>query len=460
MITVYIPKVCVIEQRYILDIVFTEFLGIEFTIFEHDERDIKITKVHSTYWLSLNADFFHRANQKWLLPESMPNFPLASWTPSNEGIDVTLVDRNVPVLYGQAIIRRQSNNCHLGLDIFGSAFFMLSRYEEGIVKDRDAHGRFPAWASMAYKAGFLNRPLINEYLEILWAIMKEQWPDLIRKKRSFRKFISCDVDHPFDLVGHSLKKTLVRVGARLIRDKNPKLALIDASNYFYKKLGSDRFDEYRNNIDWIMKVNGAKGNVVAFYFIPIQTDCMKEEANDVRNSKLTDLVAHIINSGHEVGIHPGYGTYNNPIHFKESVVALKSAFTSRGVAFKNIGGRQHYLRFDITKTPQIWNDNRLAYDSSLGYADMAGFRSGVCYEYTMYNLADRNIMSLKQRPLIVMECTIISNSYEGLGYSNKALARFDYFKNICEIFQGDFSLLWHNSYFHSPAAKIFYERLV
>ena len=43
---------------------------------------------------------------------------------------------------------------------------MLSRYEELITKDRDQHNRFPATASVAFKAGFLDRPIVSEYLEI------------------------------------------------------------------------------------------------------------------------------------------------------------------------------------------------------------------------------------------------------------------------------------------------------
>ena len=53
---------------------------------------------------------------------------------------------------------------------------MLSRYEEAVLLDRDDHDRFPATASIAYKTGFLDRPIIDEYVEILWVAMKRVWP--------------------------------------------------------------------------------------------------------------------------------------------------------------------------------------------------------------------------------------------------------------------------------------------
>ena len=459
---VKIPNNSQEELKYSLNILLGEFLGLAFEVEAYNGDVIEITRLGDSdessnlAKLTLDASFFHKAHQAWLKSESMPVLPLANWTPVDDGINANLVDPSVPVLYGQPGLVKNGEHLHINLDIFGSAFFMLSRYEELITKDRDSHDRFPATASVAYKAGFLDRPIINEYLEILWGCLQQFWPDLKRKERIFRKLISCDVDHPFDLVGHSLKKTILRVGARLIRDKNPKLALFDSLNYIFKKFDSDRFDEYRNNIDWIMKVNSVVGNKVAFYFIPIQTNASKEDPNDVRSPKISKLLKHIVDSGHEIGFHPGYDTYKFPENFKKSANALKEAFKKERIEFSNIGGRQHYLRYNIETTPQLWEGNGLTYDTSLSFADKAGFRTGVCYEYTMFNLVARRKMKLKQRPLIVMECSIIASGYEGLGYSVEAIKRFEYFTNTCRLFKGSFTLLWHNSYFTSKISKSFY----
>lgn len=454
---------CQSEQRYTLDILLGDFLGLSFEVECYDGDVIEITKPPTSVGassnlaqLTLDASFFHKAHQAWLEPESMPVLPLQNWTPIQDGIEANLVESRVPVLYGQPGLVKYGEHIHLNLDIFGSTFFMLSRYEELITLDRDNHDRFPAWASVVFKEGFLDRPIVNEYLEILWACLKQLWPDLVRKERQFRKLISCDVDHPFDLVGYSLKRTILRVGARLLRDKNPKLALYDALNYVFKKFGSDRFDEYRNNIDWMMKVNDAVGNKVAFYFIPIQTDKNKEEPNDVRNPKISALLKHIVDSGHEIGIHPGYQTYNNPINFKKSVEALKEACESQSIDTINLGGRQHYLMYDVSQTPRLWENNGLTYDSSLGLADKAGFRCGVCYEFTMFDLVTRTKMQLKQRPLIIMEGSIISKAYENLGFSEKAFRRFQNLTKVCKKFEGDYTLLWHNSFFLSTGSKNFY----
>jgi len=84
----------------------------------------------------------------------------------------------------------------------------------------------------------------------------------------------------------------------------------------------------------------------------------------------------------------------------------------------------------------------------------------VCYEFTMYNLLERKKMKLKQRPLIVMECTLISRAYENLGLSSAAIERFAYFENMCKTFNGDYVLLWHNSFFSERGSKDFYAKVI
>lgn len=463
LLIISIPNVCINEQAYVLDILFKEIMGLKFEIQIHAGNNIEITRnslSENSSKLTLDASFFHKAHKDWLKPCSMPVLPLATWTPENDGINPNLVKPFIPIIYGKPGLIKKENNTHLNLDIFGSTFFMLSRYEELITPDRDEHNRFPGAASTACKGNFLERPIVNEYIEILIYCIKEIWPDIIFKKRTYKKFISCDVDHPFDLAGYSFKKTILRVGARIVRDKNIKLATYDLLNYFFKKFGSDIYDQYHKNIEWMMKVNNYYNNKVTFNFIPIQTDLDKEDANDIRSKKISSLLKDIIDNGHEIGFHPGYNTFDHPNNFKHSANAFIEACNNMNIDTLKLGGRQHYLRYQINKTPQLWQENRFSYDSSLGFADMAGFRCGICYEYSMYSFVNRKQMQLKQRPLIVMDCTIIEDIYEGLGFSQQAIERFEYFKNICQQFNGDYVFLWHNSYFNNKKSAMFYESFI
>lgn len=102
----------------------------------------------------------------------------------------------------------------------------------------------------------------------------------------------------------------------------------------------------------------------------------------------------------------------------------------------------------------------LDYDTSLGYADRPGFRCGTSFEYPMFDLEHGRKLKLRQRPLVLMECSVIDNAYMGLGYTEEALAYMTLIKDRCFLFGGDFTLLWHNSHLGNIEDKRFYLELL
>ena len=53
------------------------------------------------------------------------------------------------------------------MDVLGGMFWLLARCEEIVIRDRDAHGRFPMEAALAAAEGFVDRPLADEYVDLL-----------------------------------------------------------------------------------------------------------------------------------------------------------------------------------------------------------------------------------------------------------------------------------------------------
>lgn len=74
----------------------------------------------------------------------------------------------MPVLFGTGDLEMRDDSIICGSDLFAGAFFMLTRWEEHVVKERDVHGRFCSSNSLASRFGFLNRAIVNEYIEYLW----------------------------------------------------------------------------------------------------------------------------------------------------------------------------------------------------------------------------------------------------------------------------------------------------
>ena len=121
----------------------------------------------------------------------MPHQPLMFWDITEAFDGICTLSPIIPIIYGDdpskgSLFKMKQNQIYLGLDVFGSAFFMLTRYEEIVKTERDEHGRFLSENSIAYQEGFLDRPIIDEYIEILWWSLKKLSPSLKRRRTHFR----------------------------------------------------------------------------------------------------------------------------------------------------------------------------------------------------------------------------------------------------------------------------------
>jgi len=139
---------------------------------------------------------------------------------------------------------------------------------------------------------------------------------------------------------------------------------------------------------------------------------------------------------------------------------LRRIMDEEGISQDKIGNRQHYLRWSTPETARNLEQAGISYDTTLGYADHPGFRCGTCFEYHMYDLIERKPLRLKQRPLIVMEESVIDDCYLGMGYADEALDLMRTLKKRALQFGGDFTLLWHNSHFMAAKDREFYEALI
>jgi hypothetical protein len=456
-----IPNFCLNEQKYILDILLREFLGINFVVETFEGNFIEITR--SGYFvetsnltkLTLDASFFYKAKQDWLQPQSMPVLPLVTWAPAHDGIKANLVLPNVPVLYGSPGLVNNGNHIHLNLDIFGSAFFMLSRYEEAITKNRDEHERFTAYLSNAYKNNYLNRPLVNEYVEIVKQSMSKLWPDLKFVERKFSINVSHDVDQ---VSRYQTRKNFYQylraIGGDLSRGYI-KNFIYSPLSYFNNKDEISLYDPY-NTFNWLMHISEKNNTKSTFNFI-----CGKSSKNNadyhIEDNRIKNLIKRIHNRGHIIGFHPSYDCYENSDLIKKELSQLNNLLQSLNIKQETINSRMHYLRWKTPDTLVYLNSAGINKDSTLGYADYAGFRCGTCHSYPGYDLINREILDIRIEPLIIMDCTLFN--YMKLNYEQAYDVALD-LKRKCQKMNGQFNILWHNSYFQNPRQKTFYQNLV
>lgn len=351
-------------------------------------------------------------------------------------------------------------NAYIHYDLCGLIYWTLCRIEEIEATQLDNHERFSVRNSHAFNNNYLNRPFIDEWLDILKQVCHKIWPGLITKIPVFSVLLSHDVDEPARYSFSSWKSVFRSVAIDLVRRKRlssviygPLLRLRKNSNKL-SKLDSV------NTFDWIMDKSEQQGLTSAFYFIAGKTHPSNDATYDIEHPAIINLINHIHNRGHEIGLHPSYNTFNNIQAIVGESNRLRKLCLKQGINQDNWGGRMHYLRWRHPTTMFGWEAANMTYDSTLGYADLPGFRCGTCFEYPAFDPIERKPIALRLRPLIAMECSVMSPRYMGLGTGEEALAIFTDLKDKCKAVGGIYSLLWHNSHLETVAQKGLYSSIL
>ncbi|MEA4924859.1 MAG: polysaccharide deacetylase family protein [Syntrophomonadaceae bacterium] len=460
-----VPATYQSERAYILTVVLHQWLGLDFDMALKDDIGwVEISlSANNIKALRLNDNLFQTETQSWLKIQSLPVQPLPKWKVDVKEIRELLVTPDIPVIFGNLLknssyVDIEEDIIELGIDILGSAFFMLTRYEEYIEPERDLHDRFPASASLAYQEGFLDRPIINEYIEILWWCLNRLWPGLARKKRRFRTIVSHDIDVPFAQAFSSTTQLIRNCIGDIVRRRSLYLAMQRTQSWQAVKKG-DYKQDLNYTFDRIMDISEINNLKSAFYFKTACTNKTYDNNYSIKHPYIRKLIKDIHNRGHEIGFHPSYETYLNWSRLKGEFDKLLEVCEQEGIQQSQWGGRQHYLRWRVPQTWRSWADIGLNYDSTLTYVEHAGFRCGVCYEYQTFDLEQSRPLSLFEYPLIIMDGSILEKQNMDLG-GNEAVEYIMKLKRRCQQFQGQFTHLWHNNIFTDIKIWQTYEALL
>ena len=183
------------EREYAVSVVMSTFLGLEHRLVEGEGPDVVVRQDSADGRSLVIRDQFFRNTPVLLDEAALPQGALAVIEQGR--LPGATILHDLPVLYGDATVNLADDTIELGLDVFGGAFVMLTRLEEALPGPRDAHLRFPTAASLGHRHGLLDRPLVNEYAEVLWWALVRLWPRLRRPERAFRVVPSHDVDWPY-----------------------------------------------------------------------------------------------------------------------------------------------------------------------------------------------------------------------------------------------------------------------
>lgn len=437
-----------------LEAILFERFGVDFTLRLYEDRwaltapgldgCVEIMRAHTSFVTTAGAT------------------PCSQWNARASGFQ-TAIASVLPApgatVLPEPLVIKDEGGCRVGYDILALAAWMMTRHEEICAEELDEYERYPAVQSHAYRHGYLERPIVDEWLFVLRQVIQKTWPQLTLRINVFATRVSHDVDEP-SRVGFL---SIPRLGRAMVGDilKRRDLSAFIRAPLINFGTGSTlcRFDPY-NTFDWLMRVSERNGLRSAFYFICGRTDPSKDALYEPEHRAIRSLLREIHSRGHEIGLHPSFNTFRSPHVLAQEAQRLRRICAEEGIEQELWGGRMHWLRWEQPTTMRAWADAGMSYDSTLGYADLPGFRCGTCFEYPAFDVAADRMRSLRIRPLIAMDCTVMADRYLGLGVGEEAFEKFVGLKEACRAVGGAFTLLWHNTELLTPPKRTLYERIL
>ena len=331
------------------------------------------------------------------------------------------------------------NRMECTTDLPLTTLLVLSRWEESIAEHRDGHGRFTAGQSVAFREGYLRRPIVDEYGLAVEQALNLLVPTWQPPERKLRAKLSHDADHvgiPFrwkNVMRHTVKYGNARDAWRELWGWMPEKSPVD-------------LEALRE----IVRLTKERNLSSAVYWMA-SAPSSQDSGYDPRHRKVRELIGWLRDQDVECGIQPGYTTFRSVERLRREVNILREVLGD-----EPLGGRQHYLRW-CPETWIHWETCGLAYDSTLCHADHVGFRAGTCIPYRPWLLALNREADLLEVPLLVMDRTLLG--YMCLSERQSAAAIKDCVAR-CQAVGGVFTAVWHNNVILDPKYRRVYLELL
>src|SRR5208283_4211019 len=209
----------------------------------------------------------------------------------------------------------------------------------------------------AFRHNYLHRPNVDEWGLAFQQVLQILAPRRQSAPRSLRVKLTHDIDQigiPFNFrgaLGHAVKRKSLGFSAR-----------------DFLSLGTSVETAYLKQVRDICQLSMERNLHSALYW-KASAPGPFDTGYDVTDSRIARVMDWARARDIEMGVHPGYDAYLSPLLLEQEVQHCRKALQN-----EHVGGRQHYLRW-CPETWVHWERCGLAYDSTVGFADCAGFRA-------------------------------------------------------------------------------------
>jgi len=392
--------------QYICQYLFAERMQIEFQI-THNKDEFNTYDGPAICYAQevLNSRVLHMGCTRLLFENDIRHQPLN-----------LLMWQELPAFFEVA-------GANLPFDLFSAAFYLLSRYEEYLPYTDDFYGRYPHSASLAYKGGFLEQPLIDQWMMKLADLLQQRFPLFSQQLPAFKVLPTYDIDIAWSYLHKGWWRN---TGAWLKSPSFERLAVLAGQR-------CDPFDVY----DWLDDCHAQAGIRPRYFFLLAEKNNRYDKNISPTHPAMQQLVQQHARK-YDVGIHPGWESGNSDALLRREISRLAS-LTGERVQHS----RQHYIRFKLPDGYRRLIAVGITNDYSMGYGSINGFRASVAAPFNWFDLERNTITALKVHPFCFMDANAY---YEEKLNAESALTEMMAYQQRCEAVKGTMITIWHNNF--------------
>ncbi len=315
-------------------------------------------------------------------------------------------------------------------DIFAASFYLLSRYEEYLLHQKDMYGRYAHENSMAFKEHFLHLPLINIWLREFRKALQVKFTNCQLPTANFSYLPTYDIDEAYSYKHKEWWRSTGAAIKDLLKGKLNKFRL-------RRKVLNYKADDPFDSFDWIDNLHRPYKLKPRYFFLVPEKTARYDRNILPKETALQALMKHHAGK-YDIGIHPSWQSGDDPSLIKKEIRTIENI-----TKLKVTASRQHFIRFRLPETFRQLIDAGIKDDFSMGYGSINGFRASVASPFYWYDLQNEQTTYLLLHPFCYMEA---NSFFEQKFTPQQALEEMRHYYKVVDEVNGTLITIWHNTF--------------
>lgn len=414
------------ERTYAINVLFHTLLGIgeeEYQIIFDDETTVYTISINDKCIIA--EDHFFRHHPETMTYIDKQNIPI-------ELKSFHALGKEYPIIYGEDRFEQDNQTTIIGLDIFASTFFMLTRWEEYALGRESSELNLKKYKYyqtdenllFCVKNNLATRAFVHEY-EFLLRNLLHKYGYEAKLSRAFDVIITHDVDklskNDFGSFLFTFKKYIKTKQLKKCFGWIKKNIQIS----FFARNRLVLFSQYINA--------SSRYNLREIFLFKCCLHGEEECTYQISDKAARNIIKELSGTSAQLGFHPSQSTFNNNAQFEKEYARFVEICETPPVM-----GRNHRLVHN-SNTIHQWEGVDVPVVSNYGYQRRIGFRCGIACAFPIFELYSRDVSKVQEMPFILME-TAIKRYFRK---SNKAWPSIVEMVNQVKKYQGVICMNWH-----------------